>query len=369
MTDNVDKDLLNLRTGIDALYKAVESITTRQPAAPYVAPRSLTGDQIMGGTISNFSSIGIKDAATKLVVLVNDKGLHVDNINVKTLLGDTQVGGSLFVTGDITARKLHVDELTADVRLERSTPLEFTGDEKGVYGKGLLWRHTDNTKSFVFRANPDRIWSSESIDLNTDAAYMIGNTTVLRQTELGGSVRTSNLVKVGTLQNLKTSGDLQIDEYMYYESASQRLGLGTESPNGSLSIASLDSELIFDVDSKSRIGNYTTSDLEIITDDTARITISATGNITLGTSVETKISVIGKLGVNVKNPDCDIVTAGPVKFQGKKQEVGHSIPSNGSYKLGDLVWNDTPRPTGYIGWVCVREGTPGEWKPFGQISS
>lgn len=369
MTDNTDIDLVNLRRGVDALYTAVESITTRVPVQPHIAPRSLTGDQIMGGEISNFGSIGIKDNATRNVLLVNDKGVHTDKLNVKTLLGDTQVGGSLFVTGDVTARKLHVDELTSDVRIERSTPLEFTGDDEGVYGKGLLWKHTDNTKSFVFRANPDRLWSSESIDLNPNAAYMIGNTPVLRETELGGSVRSSSLVRVGTLQNLRTSGDLQIDEFMYYEAASQRLGLGTESPSGSFAIASLDAELMFDVDRISRIGNYTTSDLEIITDDTARIQIGATGNIILGTNTETKVTVTGKLGINVKNPDCDIVTSGPVKFQGKKQEVSSVAPASGSYKVGDLVWNDKPRPTGYVGWICVREGTPGEWKPFGQIAS
>ena len=369
MTDNTDKDLIILKQGVDSLYTAVERITKRVPVQPYIAPRSLTGDQIMGGEISKFSSTGIKDESTKLVLLVNDKGVHTDKLNVKTLLGDTQVSGNLFVAGNITATKMHVDELTADVRLERSTPLEFTGDEKGVYGKGLLWKHTDNTKSFVFRANPDRLWSSESLDLAPTASYMIGNSAVLRETELGGSVRTSNLVKVGTLQNLKTSGDLQIDEFIYYESASQRLGFGTESPNGSFSIASLDAEMVIDVNHISRIGNYTTSDLEIITDDTARIKIGATGNITLGTTTDTKVTVTGKLGLNVKNPDCDIVTAGPVKFQGKKQEVSNEIPTSGVYKVGDLVWNDTPRPTGYVGWVCVREGTPGEWKAFGQISS
>jgi hypothetical protein len=56
-------------------------------------------------------------------------------------------------------------------------------------------------------------------------------------------------------------------------------------------------------------------------------------------------------------------------MQGKKFEVGTSTPTSGSYALGDVVWNSSPKPTGYVGWICIREGTPGEWKPFGQISA
>jgi hypothetical protein len=357
MSDTVDIDLLKLRQGMDALYQAVESIATREPAQPTLAERSLTGNHIMGGKISQFQSVGIKDDATKSVVLVNDKGVHTDNLNVKNLLGDTNVTGNLDVKGDITARKLHVDELTADVRLERSTPLEFAPDANGIYGKGIIWRAEGGARSLVYRANPDRIWSSDPIDLTNEAYYAIDGIAVLRLNELGNSVRNSNLVTVGTLQNLKTTGDLVVDEYMYYESASERLGLGTESPNGALSIASLGGELILDVEDKARVGTWTTTDLELVTDDTARITVSATGNV----------NVHGKLGIGVKNPDADIVTAGPVKFQGKKQEVGSNSPREGAYKIGDIVWNDNPQPTGYVGWICVRTGTPGEWKPFGQI--
>ena len=50
-------------------------------------------------------------------------------------------------------------------------------------------------------------------------------------------------------------------------------------------------------------------------------------------------------------------------------QVGSGTPTEGSYRVGDIVWNTAPRPTGYVGWICVREGTPGEWKPFGQIAS
>lgn len=372
MSDTNDLDLLNFRHGLDALYKAVESISSRPVPQPEILKRSLTGDHIHGGRITKFQSVGIKDDATQQVVLVNDKGVHTENINVKNLLSDTNVKGNLFVHGEITAKKLHVNEITADIRNERTSPLEFIAEEgKGVYGKGLFWRTGGGTKQFVYQANPDRIWSSESLDLHQDAHYSIGNTVVLSQRELGSTVTESSLTSVGTLRNLRTQGSLNIDDYFIYESASQRIGLGTESPNGTFSIAGMDGEFIVDVDTikGSRIGNWTASDFDIITDNTARISISAAGRITIGSNVETVTTVQGKLGINVKNPDCDLTIAGSFRFQGKKQEVGESQPSGGSYKIGDIVWNSSPKPTGYVGWICTRDGTPGEWKPFGQIAA
>ena len=368
---NIDSDLLNLRQGMDALYKAVESIATRPIPQPEIAKRSLTGDHINGGRIIKFSSVGIKDDATQQIVLINDKGVHTENANIKNLLTDTNVRGNLFVHGEITAKKLHVNEITADIRNERTSPLEFVAEEgKGVYGKGLFWRAGTGTKQFVYQANPDRIWSSESLDIHQEAAYLIGTVPVLTARELGPSVANSSLTTVGTLRNLRTQGDLNVDEFLVYESSSQRLGIGTESPNGTVSVAGMDGEFVIDVETikGTRIGNWTASDFDIITDNTPRISISAAGRITIGSNIETITTVQGKLGINVKSPDCDIVTAGPVKFQGKRQEVADAIPTSGSYKIGDIVWNSKPKPTGYVGWICTRDGTPGEWKPFGQIA-
>ena len=49
-------------------------------------------------------------------------------------------------------------------------------------------------------------------------------------------------------------------------------------------------------------------------------------------------------------------------------EVGNGIPTIGLYNQGDIVWHDAPSPGGNLGWICVRTGTPGEWRSFGAIS-
>ena len=256
-----------------------------------------------------------------------------------------------------------------DVVLKSSKPLQFIAhSEKGPYGQGLQWRGDGPTKQLTYRANPDRIWTSESIDLNEGKSYYISNTPVLSLNELGNSVRNSNLTSVGTLQNLRTQGDLVIDDYIYYNSSLDALGIGTEAPNGKLSIATLDAEFVVDTDpGLVKMGTWTTSDLDLITDDTVRIKIERNGIVT----VKEKLIVEQQVGIGVKNfgTDADLTVAGAIRFQSKKFESLDAIPSSGTYLKGDVVWNSNPQPTGYVGWVCVREGTPGEWKPFGQIGS
>ena len=276
-----------------------------------------------------------------------------------------QLGSSL---NSIINRALTVD----DMRMQALSSVEFQADDNGVYGKGLQWKGQGPTKQLIYRANPDRIWTSESIDLGAEASYMIGNTAVLRQTELGSSVRTSSLVTVGTLQNLKTNGNLSIGEYIFYNTDSEAFGIGTESPNGKFSLATLDAEFVIDTDpGAAKLGTWTSDDLKILTDNTTRITVRSNGNIELGDSdgANVKVTVHGKLGIGVNNVDSDVVlsTSGPVKFENKKFMNSTEIPTSGTFRQGDIVWNENPVPTGYIGWVCTRAGTPGEWRPFGQI--
>ena len=275
------------------------------------------------------------------------------------------LGSSL---SSIINRALTVD----DMRMQALSSVEFQADDNGIYGKGLQWKGQGPTKQLIYRANPDRIWTDESIDLGQEQAYMIGNTPVLRQTELGSAVRNSSLVTVGTLQNLRTNGNLSIDEYVFYNSDSESFAIGTEAPNGKFAVATLDAEFIIDTDPGTvKLGTWTSDDLRVLTDDTTRLIVRANGNIDLGDpdGSDTRVTVHGKIGIGVNNIDSDVVlsTNGPVKFENKKFMNGTEIPSSGVFRQGDIVWNENTVPSGYIGWVCIRAGSPGEWRPFGQI--
>ena len=362
-----------LETVLASLGQAINQKIISAPApALDIHDRSISGNKLNGGTYANFASTGIKDKATyagePILTIENDK-IVTDAIAVNTVLTPLTVKGNLTVEGGITAQSLHVDEITSDTRTERNTPLEFKGEDNlAPFNKGLIWSGAGPTRQFMYRDGKPRFFSSESIDLQPEKEYKINNTTVLSETELGTAVVKSNLRKVGTLQTLKVAGNVTIGEYLFWDNDSMRLGIGIDAPNGDLSIGSMDHEFVIAADDREfKVGTWSTAKLNIITDDTTRISISASGAIQLND----KVNINGKLGVGVKNfeTDVDITTAGPVRFEGKKFETGDAAPVDGNYAQGDIVWNKNPQSTGYVGWICIRSGSPGEWKTFGQISN
>jgi hypothetical protein len=360
--------MTNIRNSLNDLAGAIEDLQNKKHS---VVIKELSGDKISGGTITNFASTGITDEASKKVVVVKNDGIHLETIYVDYISGPVTVTGNLTVVGDVTAKKLHVEELIADVKTERLEPVKFVSKNKKdtAYGNGLVWPGGEYTKQFLLMERPDRFFATESIELRANKIYMINGQNVLSQEALGNTVTKSNLKTVGTLENLSVESSLNVDNFLHYNANTQGLGLGTESPNGTFGIASWDHEFIIDGtdDRKFKLGTYTTGSLQIITDDTPRITIDATGVIT----AHKKVVIEDKLGVGVKNfaTDADITSAGPIRFQEKKFEVGSEEPKSGNYVKGDIVWNTSPSPAGYVGWICVKSGTPGSWKLFGQIAS
>jgi|GEM_PF-2379652 len=49
----------------------------------------------------------------------------------------------------------------------------------------------------------------------------------------------------------------------------------------------------------------------------------------------------------------------------KREQLAGGPPIYGSWSAGDITWNSTPAPSGYIGWVFCN---PGGWKGFGSIA-
>jgi len=49
--------------------------------------------------------------------------------------------------------------------------------------------------------------------------------------------------------------------------------------------------------------------------------------------------------------------------------TGTAAPVSGAHVTADRVWNSTPAVGGYLGWICVADGTPGTWGSFGFIET
>ena len=364
-----DSEILAVKNGLLQLGEAIDTIANRELPTPVFNKNSLSGDVVHGGKISEFSSLGIRDEATKQVLVVQNDGIVADYITVATIRGDTTIENDLNVGGTIKATKIEVDEISADVRNARTTPLIFECSvEDAPYGKGLFWTGYDHTKQLVMQSNPDRIWSTEDFDLHTGHEYKIGNVSVLSANELGPDITKSSLTSVGTLRNLNTEGSLIIDQFVFYNGDEMRFSIGSDAGNGQLSVAGNEVEFIVDPEYDAvKVGAYTTSDVKLITDNQCRIELKSNNRITIGSDSDTITTVKGKVGIGVNNPDVCFSTSGPVKFENKKFEVGRDTPKQGIYVKGDIVWNSEPQPTGYVGWICIKNGTPGDWKPFGVI--
>lgn len=363
----------NIREGLVELATAIETLQNQPAPRPQILDRSLSGDKIMGGKISRFSSVGIKDNATfaeREVLFVENDRIIAPAIETPTITNPLTVQGNLTVQGEISATRLHVDEVSADVRNERTSNLEFKAQNGRVANKGLVWTGEGNTKQLTLQNGEDgyKLFASENIDVARGREYKIGGQTVVSTDSLGIGVKNSSLTTVGTLRRLQVAESFTVDNYLHYDPNTSRLGLGTLEPNAALSIKSLDHEFVIDeadnLDFK--VGTWTTTGLQIVTDDTRRISISPTGVIT----VHEKTIFNSPIGIGVRNPtdDVSITTVGPVRFQNKKQEVASAIPVSGSYRKGDIVWNNDPKPTGFVGWVCIADGSPGTWKGFGSIA-
>jgi hypothetical protein len=252
--------------------------------------------------------------------------------------------------------------------------LEFRGSDKDAnYGKGLIFTGGDYTKQFIFAANPDKFFSTEHIELGRDRQYQINGAVVLSEKELGSSVVKSSLRQVGRLKGLIVDGGVNINNYLIYNGTTDRLGLGTDIPNAALSVAEMGVEVMVgtSTDLHGKVGTHSSVDFDIVTDDTARITVRANGNIDLGnpTKNPSQVTVHGKLAVGVKNadPTVDLHVAGPVRLNNRLQMYASAAPTSGTYNIGDMVWNDKPRVGGTVGWYCLRAGSPGSWYPFGEI--
>tara|TARA_B100000035_G_scaffold314503_1_gene330987 strand:- start:2120 stop:2566 length:447 start_codon:yes stop_codon:yes gene_type:complete len=117
------------------------------------------------------------------------------------------------------------------------------------------------------------------------------------------------------------------------------------------------------------LGNALLSINKIAGDDSSsRLVIDGGGILKVQGLQDTVFEGNVGIGVSAVTNGISLETSGPVKFQNKKMEVGDGVPTIGLYNQGDIVWHDAPSPGGNLGWICVRTGTPGEWRSFGTIS-
>lgn len=253
---------------------------------------------------------------------------------------------------------LTVDTVVADNRIDRFSPLEFkTSKDRGIYGQGLIWTGTGSMRQFVMMSGPDRLWSSESVDIAENQSYMVNGQSVISGKGLGASITQSNLSKLGTLEELNVAGEATFYERInatrsvidarvikFSDVSDFTISNGLLSTNG---------KLTFEVNGLDKF--YADHNETIIGDArNKRNTIKMFGSVAIG--------------INTPPEDVDLAVSGNLQFSNKKFTTGSSVPTTGTHTKGDICWNSNPTPDNYIGWVCTESGAPGHWLPFGMIA-
>jgi hypothetical protein len=206
---------------------------------------------------------------------------------------------------------------------------------------------------------PDRIYSTESIDLGAEKMFYIDKQPVLSSGVLGSSVIHSNLITVGSLERLTVVGETVL------------LG-GLDASNSVVKVKSLvinSGDNLITIEDSGISSNNSVA----ITSQGSVILSGDKDSVEIGSKTNNRkpVKVFGPLSVGINNPDptVNFSVGGDVSIGNKRFTNATSSPTTGSYEMGDICWNSNPIAANYIGWVCVVAGNPGQWLPFGEIKS
>lgn len=349
---------------------------------------SVTGDSFLSEFAffnSGFGRLGLNTETPKATLSIVDNGIEI--IAGSPDQGRAQIGTytnhNLEIITDNTARvtinnngtvvfgneatktanvivygTLKVETLIADTRVERSSPLEFKATrDVAIYGRGLVWSGTGDARQLIMMADPDRLWSTESLDLKEGQAYYIGGQPVLAQNNLGAGVTGSKLTSVGVLSSLEVQGETKLygDLNASFGITKFKTGIFNDGVNW-LNITS------------SRVNTSGNISINVAEDE---VYYADKDEIAIGNKNNTRrpVKVYGPVSLGINNPDptVDLAVKGDISFADKKFTTGSLAPTEGTFSKGDICWNNNPASDSYIGWVCVQEGTPGVWLPFGAI--
>jgi hypothetical protein len=261
------------------------------------------------------------------IFTIQDDKVVIRKLSLETLEGDLTIAGTL------TVDSITVLNDTENKQVDVGNWVVH--DEQDIYGKGLSWTWSGGSIQLAYRPG-GRLWSSSDIDLAPNHSFMIDNEAVLSKGELGGQITKSNLRELGTLKKLVVSGETALADFAYFNSTFGRLGLNTDSPNGTLSVVNNNVEVIIssDRDNVAQVGTYTSHSLEIVTDNIARVTLKNNGEVVFGneTTKNADVKIYGTLTVDTVVSDNRVDRYSPLEFKSSRDQ---SIYGQG------LMWTGT----------------------------
>ena len=226
-----------------------------------------------------------------------------------------------------------------------STGIKDTASRKvvDVNDEGAIVHKDLEVKGKIF-ATTLQYHSANVDNLDVNTSVRIGANEVLWKDRLGNSVKHSQLRQVGTLDHLNVNDTLRVE--------GSRVGVGTAEPVSKFGVK--DNEIEVGIGAKGDTGFVGTVN-------------SDTFAIGSGDEPTLFVSHDNRIGIKIKRPKADLDVAGYIRYQGQTQQYLDKIPTSGNWSQGDIVWNSEPQRGSVLGWVCVKPGAPGTWRPFVSI--
>ena len=286
------------------------------PAALKILDLKITGDNINGGIIENFSSTGIDDRASQVALTILDDSTVIENNLLTkdlTVQGSMTINGQFVVNGDIPEDTEFYRKLISSTTSNTLSKLDHT-----------LFNSYSNT---VF----DRI-RQDGLDL---AKITLDGQEIAKSNSLGSSIVNSNLQTLGELRELRVGGESILAQTLYV--TPRRVGINTIEPSAALSV--WDDEIEIVAKKKSR-------DIGM-----------------LGTPRQQKLILTANNKDNIVLNDDGSAQIDHLKI-GNMQFTTSNSPPNFVSERCHVIWNTNPNPGGPLGWICLGGAN---WANFGII--
>ena len=240
----------------------------------------ISGDNVSGGSIRDFSSTGIQDISSRLELTVMD--------------------GAVVVESDLVANHLRINGEADFTDINVKGNIRLDGDL--IFSKPNFSEQIISLVETRLNSEKDRVIDVGGNEILTNGKTLIG------PNSLGPSVAFSNLRKLGNLQELKVIGEMVVADTLHV--IDEKVGINTDSPAGALTVWDQDAELTMRKHSSRTTFLGTTRDCDLI--------LGTNGNGVLG---------IGRDGT---------VAVDKITINGIKISVSDSVPE-GIGSPGEIV--------------------------------
>lgn len=328
-TDHVKNKLYN---EIDVNHTVREIVLTEisKKLATFAFPKSsipgdainaqsliISGNNLRGGIIQNFSSSGIEDKSSQVQMTLLDAGVVIENKIVSLGLevkGQTVIEGDLHIKGDVPMTgafaKRIIENTVEATKASLNTEL-FEGFSSTLF---------------------DRI-AEHGIDLNK---ITLNGNPIVDGAKLSYGITDTNITRLGLVKDFQTAGEALLSQTLYV--SDKRVGINTIEPGHALSIWDQEVEIGFSKRERdvAWIGTPREQTLVLSANRKDNLTLNKDGTVS-----------INQLYIG-------------------QQEIGFSAGTPGqAAPKGSVMFNSTPGPGQPAGWVSLGNGA---WSRFGTLS-